>query len=282
MQSSHNSCGATINQNNTKIQNAGFPNDVMNRAVSCRYTIEKCSSDIVQFRLDFIVAELSPPDGGDCNNDRLTITGADEVTTRIMPTNLCGKLTRSHVYISVKDKDRVTLDLSLSRLSANTQVDRKWNIMVSQISSTQTELLAPRGCLQYFREDRGTLETFNFDNGNGQLLNNHMYTMCIEQNDLFCDVAISSNMPGSFDLGGSSGMCDSDNSEDSVMFGTNQLCGETFGTNNQFNWIYTGPYIVAFISDGTNPDTDNTNTDTTPAPLPDTGFSLDYFMMPCA
>ena len=47
-----NSCGATVNQNNTQIQNAGFPNVVMNRAVSCRYTIEKCSSDVSFASLD--------------------------------------------------------------------------------------------------------------------------------------------------------------------------------------------------------------------------------------
>ena len=59
----------------------------------------------------------------------------------------------------------------------------------------------------------------------GELLNDHMYSMCIAQDDAYCDIALKSN---GFMLGGSAGMC-----SDAVVFGTNQLCGSTFGTNDQ-------------------------------------------------
>ena len=39
-------CGATINQNNTRIQSVGFPNNVATVPSSCAYTIRKCSSDV--------------------------------------------------------------------------------------------------------------------------------------------------------------------------------------------------------------------------------------------
>ena len=171
---------------------------------------------------------------GSCDNDTITISGADPVTMKNFPSNLCGVLTGSHVYISVKDVEEVTITITLSSLST-----QKWNILVRQFDSTQTEYLAPRGCLQYYREDAGMLETFNYNGGNGELLNSHMYTMCIAQNDLYCDIALTSS---SFMLGGSAGMC-----SDAVVFGTNQLCGSTFGTAGQLNckYQYNGMKVYA-------------------------------------
>ena len=129
---------------------------------------------IVQLRLDFLVTEVSNPMMGSCDNDTITITGADAVTMKNMPSNLCGVLSGSHVYISVKDVTSVKLTVKLTSLST-----QKWSILVRQYDSSQTEYLAPRGCLQYYRQDMGTLETFNYNSGNGELLNDHMYTMCI-------------------------------------------------------------------------------------------------------
>merc|ERR1712029_187598 len=154
-------CGnSKIALNNSYIVNRGFPGDVST------YTIAKAASDIVQFRLDFQTFEISNPMMGSCDNDTITISGADPVTMKNFPSNLCGVLTGSHVYISVKDVEEVTITITLSSLST-----QKWNILVRQFDSTQTEYLAPRGCLQYYREDAGMLETFNYNGGNGELLN---------------------------------------------------------------------------------------------------------------
>ena len=148
------------------------------------------------------------------------ITGADAVTMKVMPMNLCGVLSGSHIYVSVKDVDSVKLTITLTSIAS-----QKWNILVRQFDSSQPDYLAPRGCLQYYRQDRGKLETFNYNNGDGELLNDHMYTMCIAQNDAYCDVALTSS---DFSLGGSSGNC-----SDAVILGTNQLCGNTFGSSGQ-------------------------------------------------
>merc|ERR1712038_1927648 len=219
------------------------------------WTIAKAASDIVQLRMDFIYFETSAPAMGDCTNDTLMITGADPVSMKVIPTNLCGVLTGQHIYVSIKQVDSVKIMINLASMGS-----RKWQIQIRQFDSTQTEYLAPRGCLQYFRNDVGQLKSFNSQGGNGELLNNHMYSMCIAQNDAYCDVALSSS---SFMLGGSSGMC-----EDSVVFGTNQLCGSTFGTSGQLNWNYTGSYNVPFMSDATNT-------------AMDTGFSVGFVLLPC-
>lgn len=255
----------TVALNNSYIQNQGYPGDVSTGASACatsrqtgltaEYTITKAATDIVQFRLDFLTTEVSNPMMGSCDNDTIMITGADAVTMKTMPMNLCGVLSGSHVYVSVKDVDSVKLTITLTSLAT-----QKWNILVRQFDSSQTDYLAPRGCLQYYRQDLGTLETFNFNSGNGELLNDQMYTMCIAQNDAYCDIALTSS---NFMLGGSSGAC-----SDSVVFGTNQLCGSTFGTSGQLNWNYTGSYNVPFMSDSDNAAMDG-------------GFSIGYVLLPC-
>ena len=167
---------------------------------------------IVQFRIDFLTTELSAPFLGDCNNDTLTITGADAVTHKTLPNNLCGVLSGQHIYLSVKNVDSVQLTIKLASV-----VTQKWNILLRQFASSQTDYLAPRGCLQYYRQDMGTIASFNSAGGSPELLNDHMYTICIAQNDDYCDVALIAN---NFDLTGSSGAC-----SDSIVFSHIQECG---------------------------------------------------------
>jgi len=258
-------------QKNGKLQNAGSPKDVSADAAACpekrqarqsggftvEYTLQKFSSDIQQIRFDFETTKFSDPMMGQCDNDTITFTGADAVTMKTMPMNLCGVLTGQHIYVSVKEVEEIKLTIKLTSLDQM----QGWNIYFEQLDSSETEYLAPRGCLQYFKEDIGTLETFNYDNGNGQLLNDHKYSMCIEQKDAYCDIALTTVTP--FMLGGSAGAC-----SDSVIFGTNQFCGSTFGNSGQLNWNYTGNYNVPFSSDSDNA-------------AMDVGFSIGYVLLPC-
>ena len=50
--------------------------------------------------------------------------------------------------------------------------------------------------------------------GMGELLNNHMYSACIAQDDAYCDVSLTAN---NLVMTGSSGMC-----SDAVIFGLGQ------------------------------------------------------------
>ena len=158
---------------------------------------------------------------GDCTNDTLTITGADAVTNKNLPTNLCGNLAGQHIYLSVKTSTSVQLAIKLASIGA-----QKWKILVRQFDSTQTDYLAPRGCLQYYRADSGSIASFNSAGGSPELLNDHMYSICIAQNDLYCDVALTAN---TFDLTGTTGSC-----SDSIAFGFNVACGSSlsFSTCN--------------------------------------------------
>jgi len=270
-------CGAsTLALNNSYIVNPGFPNNVgsdgaadcsvANSATTNRkrqgaagetyeWTVGKAASDIVQLRLDFIYFEISAPMMGDCTNDTLVISGADPVSMKTIPTNLCGILTGQHLYVSIKDSSEVKITITLASIET-----QRWQILVRQFDSTQLDYLAPRGCLQYFKQDAGTISTFNNDNGSGELLNNHMYSTCIAQNDAYCDISLTAS---NFELSGTSGSC-----SDAVVFGLNLQCGETFGVDGSLLWNYTGSYLIPFMSDA-----DNT--------AMVGGYQISFILLPC-
>jgi len=269
--------GATLALNNSYIVNPGFPNDVsspgasdcstsgagvtttrkrqIDTSATYTWTIKKAADDIVQLRFDFIYFETSLPSMGDCTNDTFTITGADAVSMKVVPTNLCGILTGQHLYVSIKDSEEVTVTLGLASIAS-----QKFQILVRQFDSSQTDYLAPRGCLQYYKEDAGTISTFNNNGGDGELLNNHMYSTCIAQNDAYCDISLIAN---NFELTGSSGSC-----SDTVIFGLNQQCGSTFGVDGALLWNYTGSYMIPFMSDS-----DNT--------AMVGGYEISFILLPC-
>merc|ERR1712083_47409 len=180
------------------------------------YTIKKASATVEQLRIDFIKFNIAPPEMGTCSNESLTITGADAVTMKVLPSNLCGVLTGQHVYLSVKDSEMVTITIKVT--SDSTQ---EWELLVRQFEADQTEYLAPRGCLQYFKEDAASFSTFNNQGGSGELLNDHMYSVCIADNDAYCDVSLTASK---------------------------------FDTSGSLLWNYTGAYQIPLFTDGDNTD----------------------------
>jgi hypothetical protein len=262
--------GAAVSLNNSYIVNPGYPGDAASGSATCTgsgvsrsgrtagttatytWNITKASTDVAQIRIDFDEFEISAPMMGDCTNDTLTITGADSVTHKNLPTNLCGILSGHHIYLSVKDVDSVQLSLKIASLGT-----QKWKMHVKQFESSQTEYLAPRGCLQYFRQDMGTITSFNSAGGSPEFLNDHMYSICIAGNDAYCDVALSAH---TFDLTGSAGAC-----SDSITFGSNVACGSSLSFST---WNFTGPYVMSVMSDSDNS-------------AMVTGFDIGFVLLPC-
>ena len=71
-------CGAVVNENCTYIQNVNAPGPQV-AAGTCSWTIRKCSPDVCLIRLDFITADIAPPNtivgaGGDCAQDMVSFT----------------------------------------------------------------------------------------------------------------------------------------------------------------------------------------------------------------
>jgi len=222
-----------------------------------RWAIYKATPTVEQIRIDFVEFDIAPPKVGGCTNESMTITGADAVTNKILPDKLCGVLTGQHIYLSVKDlgTDFLTIEITLSMNGT-----QEWEMLITQIEGDATADLAPRGCLQYFKEDAATFSSFNYDNGNGMLINDQQYSICIMDNDAYCDVALTA---GGFDMTETSGTC-----MDKIAFGTNVYCGSTFGTSGMATWNFTGSYQIPVFSDGDNS-------------AMAMGFEISYVLLPC-
>lgn len=63
-----------------------------------------------------------------------------------------------------------------------------WSLRVTQIECTEkgalarhNDLRAPAGCLQYFTEPTGVIQSFNLNSQNGPYLGNMNYAICIRR-----------------------------------------------------------------------------------------------------
>lgn len=190
-------CGGRATQNCTYIRNPGF-NGNLDGEAACTYTIEKCSPDVCQFRLDFDTFNIRGPDdateaaGGECNQDALNIN----VPGNIIPT-ICGFNTGQHMFLDVGPNAGATAMLAFTFNGMNTM--RIWEIKVTQISCF-ANCRAPSGCLQWFTGCSGEITTFNFNNGMGNHLAEHCYTSCIRQEEGMCCIKYEQCNEDSFDL----------------------------------------------------------------------------------
>lgn len=119
------SCGAISSNNNTYFQNPSFPN-VFLGANTCSLTVQRCSPDVCQIRIDFLSFSLVQPNGdGICANDALIISGAATNTGRI-----CGENTGQHIYLDFNNENNI--DVSIFTSSA-ISIGRQWNLRIAQI-----------------------------------------------------------------------------------------------------------------------------------------------------
>merc|ERR1712127_983344 len=91
-------------------------------------------------------------------------------------------------------------------------------------------------------------------------LTGHMYSVCLADNDAYCDVALTSDM---FSLSGTPGEC-----KDAVSFGVTAYCTDTFANLGTLTWNYTGAYQIPIFTDGDNTDMKE-------------GFQIDFIKLPC-
>ncbi|XP_042869490.1 uncharacterized protein LOC122251539 [Penaeus japonicus] len=200
-------CGESTSYNNTYFVNPGYTGSDTGTG-ACMLTVNRVNNNICQLRLDFLDLELEQPDAdGNCNVDFLTVTGGTSTVPRI-----CGSNTGQHMYVDV-DPNGGALKVTVDRSAAST-VNRSWNIKVTQIAC-DSQYRAPSGCLQYYTETSGYVESFNFDNaaptdatGTRQIANQD-YGICVEMEDGYCGIiwernstigdnsfTVSGNVPG--------------------------------------------------------------------------------------
>jgi len=166
---------------------------------SCSLTVCKCSSDVCQLRLDFETFVLNDPvtptditvgtagapgaatRQGNCDTDSFGVT----VPGGKAPPIICGTNTGQHMYIPASETGCNTLTSNIG--AASTAKTSAFTIKVTQIEC-KSKRLAPSGCLQYFTQDAGEIQTFNYNNGAGIHLANQDYNSCIRANRQYCAI----------------------------------------------------------------------------------------------
>lgn len=199
---------------------------------------------------------VSDPAMGDCTNDTIMISGVDSPSMKVVPMVLCGGLTGQHMVVNVKDSNEGS-KIVFNIVSAASMA--KWRVKVIQLSCADHDLLAPPGCLTYSASETGTIQSYNYQAGNGEMINNQKFSHCIKYQDGFCDVALTSTK---FDLGAAG------DAGDSLTFGNNVQSGTEFGSGGSLNWNFTGPYVVTVCSDDMNT-------------AMNMGYSIGYLLLPC-
>jgi len=190
------SCGGgSISENCTY-----FTSSALNKGGSCGLTICKSDADVCQLRLDFetfvlnnpvtstaitITTTLNANRIGSCDTDSFGVT----VPGGKSPPQICGTNTGQHMYIPASDQCNV---LNANIGSSSTATTSAFTIKVTQIEcSSKTK--APNGCLQYFTEDTGTIETFNYNSAAGVLLVNQDYSSCVRTGRTYCAICYYSS-----------------------------------------------------------------------------------------
>ncbi len=238
------SCGMTSSENVTYFNSSGLTGA---STENCRITICPAHDNICQLRLDFNQFVLSGPStnsvsvtkilngnelpslangvgasfASNCLTDRFTVTNPSGVA----PPAICGTNSNMHMYVG---SSSACNDLAVSIISSQgvgtDKVNPIWRIRVTQYSC-DFDNLAPDGCTQYFfGPSAGTVESFNFREGQGQHLANQNQNICVRRESGFCSICWFAAMAADFQVSGPT-------SPASATFKISSCCG--YGSNGQ-------------------------------------------------
>jgi len=185
------SCGAAISENNTYFTSAS-----LSTGSSCSLTVCKCSLTVCQLRLDFETFILANPvtltdvstSGddpallsnrlGNCDTDSFQVTvPGGKATPR-----LCGINSGQHIYVPASDQCN-----DINAIIGPQSNTRSLAIKISQIECN-SKTKAPNGCLQYFTAAADTIQSFNYNSGDGVHLSDQDYTACIRSARTTCAI----------------------------------------------------------------------------------------------
>jgi len=160
------------------IQNSSMPSS---GSRTCKYGIRPFSLKVCQLRIEINIMDMTPPSftatqHALCRGSRLIVDG--------LPFDLCGRMSFQHVYVPF-NVNRLTDEKIIEfRVSANEIA--YWDITVNQIECDHKAALvatderqAPDGCLQYFYQDTGRVESFNHPT---EYIGGAKYAICFNRN----------------------------------------------------------------------------------------------------
>lgn len=203
-------CGSSTSSKSFTLTNPDSPpND-------CVYKIKKSSSKVCQLKIDFEI-NLAPPTFPSYKND-LSYTQCVDDYLEIGGHQFCGRETNQHIHLPFEEES-VQLRISSTERAGGSQLPKvTWKIQVRQLEcthgllgSSDLDLVAPTGCLQYFPESSGTITSFNFNEGLGNYIGNLNYAICFKRSPDTEGIKLTGNK---FRMGYSSNVCSSGPQED--------------------------------------------------------------------
>ena len=120
-------------------------------------------------------------------------------------------------------------------LASNVSSVSRYRIRLTQLACEDSSSLAPPGCLTYNQELAGTITSFNYAGGAGQMLNNLQFSHCIKYHEGYCDVSLTAS---EFDIG------NNHDTGDSLLIGTTFLTGSNFGIDGTLLCRKIGNLII--------------------------------------
>merc|ERR1739838_169792 len=186
-----NTCGGTVENNCTHIQNDGFPTALTGTALTalpnCNYQINKAQADVCQLRLDFLSFNIQAGDFGaaaagaagpmdslgGCRDTFAVITSSSGGNYPV----ICGQNEGQHMYIDIGPAETASATIGFTFIAL--AATRTWEIKVTQLECGNP-MTPPGKCLQYHTGTAGQLTTFNYA-GNALHLADQDYNICIRQ-----------------------------------------------------------------------------------------------------
>uniref|UniRef100_A0A182LVJ3 CUB domain-containing protein n=1 Tax=Anopheles culicifacies TaxID=139723 RepID=A0A182LVJ3_9DIPT len=199
-------CGGTSLVKSTTLL---APNSIPASGLNCVYTIRSLNLRICQLRLDFNSFSLAQPTLDPypkCINDVFSVEN--------MSFDLCGENSGQHVYVPFNPTNADRTMTITFRIASRSQIptlsNPHWSIRVQQLECpsgmaaaakdaaheldppemlpliartlhSDVGLIAPTGCLQYFTDTSGTVESFNLGTGAGPYLGDMNYAICFNR-----------------------------------------------------------------------------------------------------
>jgi len=296
-------CGESTDNNGTYFQNEGYPS-TFNQVGSCQLTVNKCSTDVCQLRLDFDNFVLSQPEGTDhvCQADQFVVSGGAPISS------ICGTNTGQHMYIDMGLATNAPITLTV--VTSGASFSRSFSIKVTQIECSSL-MKASDGCLQFFTGVSGVMHSFNYNNAAGLMISKTDYTVCVRTERNFCgiqytacedtvnSIAMSFSVTGSGAAGAAGSVvgdscitdwitipCATNTNSPTAQSGTptvcvDRICGMVFNSVTQPSGTASVP-----VNSYVRPFTINVHTDATEGTSPtaesaNRGFCLNYVQQPC-
>ncbi|XP_040565053.1 uncharacterized protein [Lepeophtheirus salmonis] len=287
-------CGSKVLRNMTYITSPDYPSMIKSSLTQCDYRIQAEMKNICSLRLDFDRFEVRGPpgrnelNGGACSLDTFVIQG----TLGSVPV-ICGLNTGAHIYLDVNDnalKSGIELKFQFKGMG-----QRRWRILSSEIECNNPGRARP-GCLQYYFESTGRINTFNFNAMGSSHLASQKYAICFRRNLNTCciEYRVCEDEKEAFTLGispNAASKTDNTCNEDFITIeGSSSECKRNniilsnryCGTN--FNDSPLGLAINARICDCTEPFEIRIRTDETASvamALTNRGLCLEYRSIEC-